>query len=82
MRWLRKGTYGVPMKFQDDDLFVGSHASEEVITTSFAMDSGVRKGGLYGVQKTKLERLGLMGWFVKAGHIKRGLLSDGEGLDK
>jgi hypothetical protein len=43
MRWLRKGTYGVPMKFQDDDLFVGSHASEEVIATSFAMDSGVRK---------------------------------------
>jgi S-adenosylmethionine:diacylglycerol 3-amino-3-carboxypropyl transferase len=71
------------MKVQDDDLFVGSHASEEVIATFFAMDSGVRKGGRYGVQRTKLvERLGLMGRFVKAGHFKRRVPRDGEGLDK
>lgn len=71
------------MKVQDDDLFVGSHASEEVIATSFAVDSGVRKGGRYGLQKTKLgERPRLMGRFVQAGHFKRRVFSDGERLDK
>ena len=56
MHWLRKGTYGAPMKVQDDDLFVGSRASEEVIATSFAVDSGVRKGERYGTQKNEAWR--------------------------
>ena len=42
---------GGMMRVQDDDLFVGSNASEDVIATSFAMESGVRKRGRYGVQK-------------------------------
>jgi hypothetical protein len=44
------------MKVQDDNLFIISHASEEVIATSFAVDSGVRKGGRCGVQKTEAWR--------------------------
>ena len=38
MHWLRKENYGVPTKVQHDDLFVGSHAGEEVNAISFGMD--------------------------------------------